>query len=405
MKRKWIIVLTFIATLLIAGGITLKYYINSQEIKKLLNDPIKLNKYIAEHQPFVLKDIKIDDHDLNGINLINGKINDTEWVAVNAQKSRIDNIIIKNSTFKNVNFSYSSMNNVAFDHVSFDHAKFNHCMLKNISFIDCKFTTSSFNNLIESELSFEKSDINDNDFYKSQVKINLKETSINDADMSLLKPSSRLVMQDGELKNIRMSKAHLDELNLNGVYMDAVGCPKSIINTIYIKGGKLDIDVPAADIQKFSIYDSNINTLSLGGAKIKDLNISNCKETDQLEFFRGHIDKLTINNCYANGLDLAQVNINELTFSNVSTKESLSEHATINTCRLDNFQMSGEIDLSGSMIKNLYIHDFHYDPNAKVKTDGSNLEYNAHGLKLKGIWPEVTSDKWLIFHWRKGPIN
>jgi len=400
MKGKWIIVLTFVATLLIAGGITLKYYISSQEIKKLLNDPVKLNKYIAEHQPFSLTDTKIEDHDLNGINLMNGKINNTEWIAVNAQKSRIDNVIIKNGIFKDVNFSYSSMNNVIFDHVSFDHVKFNYCMLKNISFIDCKFTTSSFDNLVESELLFEKSDINDNDFYKSQVKINLKDTSINDADMSLLKPGSNLIMQDGELKNIRMSKAHLDELKLSGVYIDSVGCPKSVIPKIRLENCRLDIGFSAADIENLSLYNNDIESLVTGGAHIKEFDISDCKKAENLRLFRGHIDNLNIKNCRVDALHLGKSGINKLSLINVSFNKSFSSNLKVNNATLNNVHMNGDIDLSGSIIKNLYIHDFHYDPNAKVKTDESNLEYNAHGLRLKGVWPKVTPDKWLIFHWK-----
>ncbi|KPJ68093.1 MAG: hypothetical protein AMJ43_01430 [Coxiella sp. DG_40] len=400
MRKKWIIAFCFVAILLIAGEITLKHYINSQEIKKLLNDPIKLNKYIAEHQPFSLTDTKIENHDLNGIKLINGKINNTEWTAVNAQKSQIDNVIIKNGVFKDVNFSYSSMNKVTFDHASFDHAKFNHSILKNISFIDCRFITSSFNNLVESEIFFERSDINDNDFYKSQMRISLKDTLINNIDMSLLKLGSNFIMQDGELKNIRMSKAHLDEFKLDRVKTSNVDFSEGEAKNVFLKNSTIDINMPKTQINTIYISKGEMIMFSPGYAPIDQAIITDCDVSNDISFFGSKINLLNIANCKVDSLSFGEAKINILKLKNITiNKESLSPRAKIVKAYLDDVKINGNIDLHNTIIKNLYVHDFHYNPNAKVKTDDSNLEYSAHGLKLKGLWPEVTSDKWLIFHW------
>ena len=71
----------------------------------------------------------------------------------------------------------------------------------------------------------------------------------------------------------------------------------------------------------------------------------------------------------------------------------------VETAKLDDVKISGVVDFSNAKIQNLYLRNFHYDSHAQIKTDGSNLEYNAHGLRLKGVAHEATADKWIIFHW------
>jgi fluoroquinolone resistance protein len=403
-NKKTLILFAISIIILVGATIVFSKMHNTFEFKERINDVTSLNQYILSHRPLKLFDLNIEKKNLKKIVFEDSTIEKPQWREIKIQNSKLINTQIVNGTLENIDFSHSKLTNVFFKNVAFDKVLFDYCTFNSVKFINCTFKTVSFYQITSSDINFDKTDMNDGDFRQAEVNLNIKDSKFNDIDFSDLKGST-FIMQNGELKDSTFDSAHLDNFKLDGVKTKDVGLNETQVTSVTLENSELDFGMDYAKAQNIHISNNRINDFGATDGTYENISIHNCKNAGGMGFGGSKIQKLTIENCSTKDFDFYDAKIDKFLLKNFSFHGSLSSKVMINSATLDNIYMSGNINLNGTTIKNLYVHDFHYNPNAKVKTDGSNLEYNAHGLRLKGVWPEVTPDKWLIFHWRKWPIN
>lgn len=409
-SRKYYKKIIFVLFIIILVG-AIMYYNCDKTDQSLFNNVEKLNQYINLHTHCVISDVKLENKNISGLRMTNGIIKKMGWEKVDMNHSNIDNSIIEDSIFIDVNFNNSKFKNVIFKNVKFistvaqgglllDIAWFDDSELKNVSFINCAFGGEvKLRRLQNSDINIINSKLISTDFNDSEIKLNIKNSDLNNITIMGAKPTSDFIMQGGKL-DADFFQAHFNEFKLDGVKTNDVGLNEAQVTKITLENSELDFGMYYAKAQNIDLKNNRIYDFGATNGTYENISIHNCKNASGIGLEGSKIQKLTIENCNTKDFDFYEAKVNKFSLKNFTFHCSSSAKVMINSAIFDNVHMRGDIDLTNITIKNLYIHDFHYDPNAKVKTDGSNLECNAHGLKLKGIWPEVTPDNWLIFRWK-----
>ncbi len=396
-NKKTLIPFTTLIIILVGATIVFSKTHNTFEFKEHLNNVNTLNQYISSHRPLKLFDLNIEKKNLNKIVIEDSTIDKPRWCEIKIHNSKLINTQILNGTLENIDFSHSNLSNVTFEKIAFDNVLFDHSKLNNIKFIDCTFKTGSFYQITSSNINFEKTDMNDGDFRQAEVNLNMKDSKFNDIDFSYLK-GLRFTMQNGELKNSTFDSAHLDEFKLDRVNTSNVDFSEGKAKNVFFKDSTIDINMPKTQINTIHIVKGKIIMFSPGDAPADQVIITDCDVSSDISFFGSKINQLNISNCKVDSLSFGEAKINTLKLKNIIIdKESLSPRAKISEAYLDNVKINGNIDLHNTIMENLYLRDFQSDLSAKVNTKNSNLEFTGQGLRLKGVWPEITPDRWLIF--------
>jgi uncharacterized protein YjbI with pentapeptide repeats len=391
MKKK-IIISVLLA--LVFGGLFAMNNIQIMRIKALFDNTNQLNTFIEKQQPCRFMDINIEGNKLHGMKLINSTLEDSTWKQIDAKNSALENVTIKNCTLEKIDFTKSNITNVTFEHVILDGVIFDSSQLKNIVFKNCEIWNGSFYKLINSDANIDTSKLENNYFEDAEFELTIKNSNVKDSIFAGLK-TNNFHMQGGKLIHANFDNSQIDEFKLDKD--DAVGCyavGKS--KEIIINDCKIAFDLSGTTFDIINITNSELTNFTVYELTANRVSIRNCKGsyTNDFGFFKAKLNKLTINNCEADAIDFRQANIDELNLTDVSFKNSFSDHMHVNTAKLDGVEMSGDIDLSGAYIEKLYTRNAK-NGHAKIKFDGSNLEYSDYyGLKLKGINPNKNYEGW-----------
>jgi uncharacterized protein YjbI with pentapeptide repeats len=402
MKRK-ILIFTVSVFLISIIGVIMSYT-HFGHVEKLFDDVNNLNKFVAMEKN--LLGTRVKDKNISGFNIDNGTIDNAHWKNIDLNHSTIKDTVIKNSEFTETNFSNSTLTNVKFEHVKFIGTNplpsllfatvwFDNCVFKNVEFVDCALNGITIRRLNDSNITFIDSKLKDVDLDESKLQFQVKNSVFEHVEPTKLKPGSNFHMHGGKLIHANFNSADFDNFDLDNVDVDGsytAGKAKKIT----ISSCKIAFNLNATTVDNLYVSKSEITNLTLYGLTANNTSIRDCKalHTEAFGFFKAKLNKLTINNCEANAIDFRQANIDELNLTDVSFKNSFSDHLLVNTAKLDGVEMSGDIDLSGAYIEKLYTRNAK-NGQAKIKFDGSNLEYSDYyGLKLKGISPSKNYEGW-----------
>jgi uncharacterized protein YjbI with pentapeptide repeats len=323
-----------------------------------------------------LKNTELKHHDLSLSHLINDSFENVNFEDSIFQNGSLTNITFSGGTLYDTSFGRSTLTNVVFENMIMEKAIFVGATLVNVTFNNCKIYNSHLHNLVGSKFIIEDSELNNVEFFDSEMDITLKNTKvIEQGKFSGLKPGSRVTLEDSYIgpyssfkySNIASFKAVRSEL-------DRFSMGESI-GEMTLENSKLDFTLGDASIDRLIVTDCEVDRLSHSDALIKHASISNCKNSTEVFFIKSALGDLNIRDCDLSELGIFESKVSKINIANSKFIKTVSPKTVTKEFILHNVTFLGETDFKGAQADDTELFKVTFAPSATLDATGSNIPF------------------------------
>ena len=330
----------------------------------------------AEHHPIHLSDVLLENQDLSKSTYPNAVFENTIWNHSVAIGAHFINTKFIGGSITDSGFSDSVFTNVTFDGVTITGAEFISSTFINTTFKNCKIYDSEFHNLEPSTFTIEDSELNRVNFFESTMDLTLKNTRIIEEGMfGGLKAGSKITLDHsyiGPYSDFSSQKG-LISFTAKNSELDGFGFT-GIIKNMLFDSCTLGFSIGGSTIDSVDIRNSEISDLALGMGKfIRHISITDCKDSDKLEAYKGSIGEMSIRNCNFNKFEAEYAAIETLNVVNSNIGDMDFKQLKAHEMTLQNVSIEKRANLNGAIAKDSKLVGVTIAPTATLDMSGSNI--------------------------------
>lgn len=347
----------------------------SGDWKERFQDVTKLNDYAKTH-PVELSNVKIENSRIDGAVINAGQFKSTDWKMVNAQKSRLTNVVFREGLLEGVNFSDSIITDVIFEDVTLEEVRFVNSTLKNVKFIHCTLNGVNIDQTKQSNIEISRSRVINTSLSDGQLtaviknSILTKKTSLTD-----LQPPSSLYFEKSELDHVDMSRSILEELKLESIKSQKSGFNGGSIDKVQIYGDSISFGLSEMKIGQIIIEKVNQIGLAFDDTAIQSLTFRDCGSMESVNLYRSTVNSIEISRCALNNFRPRSAKIGTLKINNSSIANSRFDGMNVKSIIIDNVILNGDLDFSGAQTVENKMTRITKQPGLNLNTTGSNIHF------------------------------
>jgi uncharacterized protein YjbI with pentapeptide repeats len=344
--------------------------------EKLFKEPPEVVSAYSAGNEIYLKNTEVIGHSLSKSDLINDRFENVIFKDARFQRGTLTNVSFVGGSMEGTSFWGSTLTNVVFQDMTIVNSVFAGATMINVTFINCNIYDSKIHSLHNSKVTIEDSELNNVEFFDSELDITLKNTKVIEQGMfGGLKPGSRITLEDSYIgpysdfssSNIASFKAVRSEL-------DRFSMGESI-GEMTLENSKLDFTLGDASIDRLIVTDCEVIRLSHSDALIKHASISNCRNSTEVFFIESVLGDLNIRDCDLSELGIFESKAVKINIANSKFIKTVSPKTVTKEFILHNVTFLGETDFKGAQADDTELFKVTFAPSATLDATGSNIPF------------------------------
>ena len=270
--------------------------LNSEEFKAIVNESSQTTDAIIDN-------IEISNFEFPVKSIKNIYFTNSEWNHITlTDQHYLENVVFENCVINNSDFTGVNLTNVRFVKCRIHNVIFNKSRFDKITFDNSEIDSTdtnierSYREMIGDEVHFNNSKITGINFFHSTMKTYFNNSELYDIKALGLKEGSLLSIIDSKAKLIDFSRSTFDTLTVKNSTIKESKANNCRIGSVVLEDS--DLKFPIADGKGYdSVIARNTKNVIIGGTPVKEVSITDCGKSDDIDVAGITFDKIIISDC------------------------------------------------------------------------------------------------------------